>query len=149
MDRAMTTRGYRRSMPDHSAAEAGRARLHVGAHLPATPVSASRARALVARACRDWGVRHLADDAELVITELVENAVRHAGSACDIDIELSDGELRIAARDGSAAPPRRMYPGLDRPGGRGLLLIERLCRDWGFDVLEHGKRVWAILPAAE
>lgn len=136
-------------MPDHSAAEAGHARLHVSAHLPAQPVSASKARTLVSRACRNWNVPHIADDAELVITELVENAIRHTGTPCDVDIELSEGRLRITTHDGSTVPPRRRYPGLDRPGGRGLLLIEKLCQDWGFDILDDGKRVWAVLFAGE
>jgi anti-sigma regulatory factor (Ser/Thr protein kinase) len=132
-------------MPEHSAAEAGRAR--VTAHYPANPISAGRARRLVSRACRDWNVQHVADDAELVITELVENAVRHAGTPCDIDIELSGGDLLITARDGSTDPPRRVHPDPGRPGGRGLLLIEKLSRDWGFEVLDHGKRVWTVLSA--
>ncbi len=132
-------------MPDRSAAETGQAALRVAARLPADPDSAGAARRLVSRACHDWGLLHLAADAELVVTELVENAVRHAGTSCDLEIEHSGEGLRITARDGSPAPPRRMYPGLDRAGGRGLMLIEKLCRDWGFEILPDGKRVWAIL----
>lgn len=132
-------------MPDRSASEIGHAALRVTAHLPAAPDSAGAARRLVSRACRDWNLRHLAADAELVVTELVENAVRHAGTSCDLEIERTGEGLRITSRDGSTTPPRRMYPGHDRPGGRGLMLIEKLCRDWGFEVLADGKRVWAIL----
>jgi anti-sigma regulatory factor (Ser/Thr protein kinase) len=134
-------------MPDHSAAQAGQTR--VSAHFPENPISAGRARRMVARACRDWDVPHVSDDAELVVTELVENAIRHARTGCDIDIELFGGELRISARDGSTAPPRRVYPDPTRPGGRGLLLIEKLCRDWGFELTDHGKRVWTVLSAGD
>jgi anti-sigma regulatory factor (Ser/Thr protein kinase) len=136
-------------MLDHPAAEAGHARLHVSAGFAADPASAGRARALVSRACREWNVPHVASDAELVVTELVENAIRHARTSCDVDVELSDGQLRIAVRDGSVVAPRRRCPDPDRVGGRGLLLVERLSRDWGFDELDDGKRVWAVLPAAE
>lgn len=132
-------------MPDRSFAETGHAAPRVAAHLPASPASAAVARRLVSRACRDWDLRHLAPDAQLVVTELVENAVRHARTACDLEFERSDGGVRITARDGSTVPPRRMYPGPERPGGRGLLLIDKLCQDWGFDILDDGKRVWAIL----
>lgn len=132
-------------MRDHSAVPAGSVR--VSAHFPANPMSAGRARRLVSRACREWNVQHVADDAELVVTELVENAVRHARTGCEIDVELSGSGLRITARDGSTAPPRLVYPDSTRSGGRGLLLIEKLCRDWGFEVLDHGKRVWTVLSA--
>lgn len=136
-------------MFDHPAAEAGHVRFHVRARFAADPSSAGQARALVSQACREWNVPHIAGDAELVVTELVENAIRHARTSCDVDVELSGGDLRITVRDGSAVAPRRRCPGPDRAGGRGLLLVERLSRDWGFDELDDGKRVWAVLSAGE
>lgn len=148
-DGAVTAGGYRARGSGELAERDGLAGTRAGARFPAHPASAGKARALVSQVCREWGVPQVADDAELVVTELVENAVRHARTACDVVVELSGHTFRIEARDGSTAPPRRMYPGLDRSGGRGLMLIERLCRDWGFDVLEDGKRVWAILTVGE
>lgn len=142
---AVTVGDFPTRGPGTLAERDGNARRRVGDRFPAHPASAGKARALVSRACRDWGVPQITDDAELVVTELVENAVRHARTPCDVDVELTGRDLRIEARDGSTAPPRRMFPDLDRTGGRGLMLIDMLCRDWGFDVGQDGKRVWAVL----
>lgn len=115
--------------------------------LPASPVSALMARRFVRETCERWDLREVLDDALLVVTELVENAVDHAHSAPHLRLELRDRALAIAVRDDEATPPERREPGT-RPGGRGIALVEELSRVWGHTPWPGGgKVVWAVLDA--
>lgn len=133
-------------MADGAATVRGEFSRRVSAQFEADPASARAARALVSRACEAWDLACVVGDAELVVTELVENAVRHAGTGGTIVIEQVPGGLKSSVYDGSPNPPRLKQPGQTTIGGRGLLLIERLCRNWGFERVGAGKVVWAMLP---
>lgn len=122
---------------------------HARSRFPKSLASAGRARAFVSETCEAWHIPGVAMDAALVVTELVENAVRHGKTACDVTLELADEGLLIAARDGSTDEPRVMRPDPARAGGRGMLLIENICCRWGFDIVDGGKRVWAILRVSD
>jgi anti-sigma regulatory factor (Ser/Thr protein kinase)/anti-anti-sigma regulatory factor len=114
--------------------------------LPATPAACVVARQLVDTACRTWQLTDLVEDAELVVTELVTNAVRHAGRDISLSVVLRDHFLHLAVRDGSHAPPRRVLPDPDSgEGGRGLLLVEAVATGWGSTSTTSGKSVWATL----
>ncbi|MER6570282.1 ATP-binding protein [Streptomyces sp. NPDC001093] len=117
------------------------------------PQSGEEARRLVRVALSAWGVdRRDVDTAELVVAELVANAVRHAaGSALRIRVDRPDaGRVYVAVVDRA---PRRLpalrIPGPDETAGRGLLLVDACALRWGCDVLggisPWGKRVWALL----
>ncbi|MEJ2853893.1 MULTISPECIES: ATP-binding protein [unclassified Saccharothrix] len=115
--------------------------------LPASPVSALMARRFVRDTCARWHLRGVLDDALLVVTELVENAVDHARSAPHLRLELRDRTLAIAVRDDEPAPPRRREPDT-RPGGRGIALVEEVSRSWGHTPWPGGgKVVWAVLDS--
>ena len=86
--------------------------------------------------------------AQLLATELVTNAVRHAHSPVDLTVAHWDDRIRIEARDDSTArpAPHRVDPPTRH---RGLLLMEDLCEDWGVDVQDHsGKVVWCEVRVA-
>jgi anti-sigma regulatory factor (Ser/Thr protein kinase) len=93
----------------------------------------------------------LAGAAELIVSELVTNSVIHARmgptNAIAIDVELADDRLRIAVMDdGAECLPHRVDPDPSRPGGMGLLLVERLSAAWGVDRERSGvTRVWCEL----
>ncbi|WP_078901106.1 ATP-binding protein [Actinacidiphila yeochonensis] len=101
-----------------------------------------------------WGLAETADVAELVLSELFTNALRHATVPSDILIEthfehLPDG-IRIQVHDaGSAAPVPREVPD-DAEGGRGLSLVDALTGGrWGVSSRDGaGKAVWAVIPSA-
>lgn len=112
---------------------------------PAETTSGTLARRFVSQWCRRWAPPYLVADAELVVTELVENAVRHGRTECEVTVEEHEGHVRIAVRDGSLAPPRLRDRGSLQAGGRGLLLIDRLSSGWGVEFDESGKTVWAVL----
>lgn len=79
--------------------------------------------------------------AELLISELVTNAVIHASSSPRIDIHLDVETVRVSVFDNDPEIPRPRDPGPE-PGGRGLLLVDRMATTWGADPAEDGKVVW-------
>ncbi|MEU5695885.1 ATP-binding protein [Actinosynnema sp. NPDC020468] len=97
-------------------------------------------RRLVGLLLADHGV--VAEDAVLVVDELVSNARRHGTPPRRCRLLLHPGRrLRVEVEDSTSAHPRARTP--DHTGGRGLLLVERLTAQWG--VLHHAfhKTVWA------
>jgi anti-sigma regulatory factor (Ser/Thr protein kinase) len=117
----------------------------LSASLPGTPESAGEARALIIRACREWSLSDIELDAKMVVSELVENAVRHGGGAGVVRVTLDGQGLTVAVEDHVSAPPVLQAPDPQRPGGRGLLLVDRLSREWGYRPTGDGKVVWARL----
>lgn len=83
-------------------------------------------------------------DAELVIGELVANAVRHGGGSLALDVQAHDQHVTLGAADGSSVVPRRRDA--TDEGGRGLAIVEALVERWGVHNHHGGKRVWARLP---
>ncbi|MBV2151442.1 ATP-binding protein [Kitasatospora sp. SUK 42] len=120
------------------------------AKLPYKPQSASVARTLVRRKLADWELERLADEAELVVTELVSNAVK---TGCLTTMRVSIAQVtnqaghavRISVRDGSRALPVLISAAHDAESGRGLALVDRLAVIWGIDLEPHGKTMCADL----
>lgn len=117
----------------------------VVAVLPPRAASASEARDLVTAHCVAWGVEVLCPDLALVVTELVANAVRHAGTEIELTLELIPGGVRMQVRDGSTRPLRPRPALASDEGGRGLLLVDALCTRYGVEAEPDGKRVWVEL----
>lgn len=118
--------------------------------LPPRPSSAGIAREVLAWQLREWHIEGLCDDAALVITELVSNAIRHAGTPLELCIVPLENGVRLEVRDASKLPLRPRSPGqLTEEGGRGLHIIDALATSHGVEVDATGKRVWAemLLPA--
>ncbi len=111
----------------------------------ATPMAARRDALAAARA---WGIENLSDRLALLITELVTNAVRHAGRRIEMELRWDPPALRAAVSDRSAQPPVLS----DRPpgeGGLGLRIIDQLADSWGVDPGPNGgKAVWFLLDVA-
>ena len=103
----------------------------------------SGARAAVVRRATELGHEDLADDARLVLSELVTNAMLHGGGCTGIEITSIDHGLRIEVRDGSRLPPLLARPSEESLTGRGLRLVDRLAERWGATVEGEGKAVWA------
>jgi serine phosphatase RsbU (regulator of sigma subunit) len=103
-----------------------------------------RARALAVETARAAGRTDLADDVALVVTELVTNAVLHAGGCASVEV-LPVGEgLRVEVADNSPNPPVYGRPSEDALTGRGIRLVAAISARWGVDSRpEGGKVVWA------
>jgi anti-sigma regulatory factor (Ser/Thr protein kinase) len=119
--------------------------------LPCELQSVTIARHFVRDALLEWGLPQLADDAQLGVSELVANAVRHARTPVELTIQL-DGGVRLAVRD--------RHPELRRPSfgvqvdafaenGRGLQLVAGIAHDWGISARGDGKVIWFELSAPD
>ena len=114
--------------------------------LPADPAAPGVARAFLRETCVDWDVPSLAEDAALVVTELVSNAVQHAGSISRLRIGWDDRGLWLEVRDyrpGDDARPRPRL--LGAPQGRGLHVVAAVATAWGVSEHPDGKTVWALI----
>lgn len=101
------------------------------------------ARELVADTCDEWGLPEAAVAAEIIASELVTNAVRHAGTAIDLRMTLRDHQLRVSVHDRNGQPARLQTPTEADDHGRGLLIIDAVASSWGNVPIADGKVVWA------
>jgi anti-sigma regulatory factor (Ser/Thr protein kinase) len=113
------------------------------------PESAARARCLVSDALGIWDLPQLQDDALLVVTEMVSNAVAHtSGPVIRVSVVLLTARrIRVSVTDRDRTRPRARPSGAECERGRGLLLIEALSCRRGVHLLRDGKAVWAELEA--
>ncbi len=86
--------------------------------------------------------RHLEEDAELLVSELVANSVLHTSSDPELVVYLTGHSLRVEVRDGDPRPPLLLDLGTTASTGRGMALLDRVASRWGVDELRGGKSVW-------
>ena len=120
--------------------------------LPRSPESARDARRLVSLALDVWGMNGVRDVAEVVVSELLTNAVKHArrDSVRVTVTRLSRERVQVAVVDLSRKHPQPRAASANEESGRGLEIVNALSRGrWGVDTLPWGKRVWADLSHGE
>ena len=93
-----------------------------------------------------WQLEDQAADVELVVTELVTNAIRHSRGPVTLSIGRLLNRIIVQVQDPSPEQPEPDEPDVLADNGRGLLLVEELASDWGSTPTDGGKRVWAELP---
>lgn len=107
-----------------------------------------RALASTRHAVRDYlarsGMSHT-EEAELVVDELVVNAIVHAGGDIRVTVECGQGRTLVTVHDGSRVIPAPAPLHRSRSGGRGLRIVEALAARWGVDPRSDGKNVWVEL----
>ena len=96
----------------------------------------------------EWGLRELADDAALVVSELASNAVLHARSGFTATIDRGPDGVRVAVADPDAVGLDAMARSATYPPLRGLGIVDAVARQWGIDQVAVGKVVWAELARA-
>lgn len=117
----------------------------VGAIAEADASWLHRLRRIVRAGLRHWGQPDLAASAELLLTELLTNALRHGeGPAVGVRLFLVPTHLVIEVNDGSPKLPVPRTAALDDEDGRGLLLVEAIADAWG--VSSDGTTTWCSLP---
>lgn len=110
--------------------------------LDGEPTSVGRARRFVGDALSGWGQDDMDGVVGLLVTELVANAVRHAGSDVEVAVHLQHGSLRVEVHDAGEGVPRVVAAGPGDEHGRGVALVEALARAWGVEPTADGKDVW-------
>lgn len=112
--------------------------------LTAEPVSVSRERRFVRLRLGEHMPAYPADEVELVVSELVTNALRYAQPPFRVRLRAFDQTLRVEVEDGTQAPPVRVVARIFAVRGRGIALVNVLSRDWGVITrTPSGKSVWA------
>jgi PAS domain S-box-containing protein len=110
--------------------------------LPPQPSSVSQARRLVRRVLAEAGRQDLVETAELLVSEVVTNALLHAGTPVDVRASLDDRGVRVEVRDGSRHLPVRRSYAPTAGTGRGLMLLDQMVDEWGVSREAEGKTVW-------
>ncbi|MFF4352622.1 ATP-binding protein [Streptomyces sp. NPDC001530] len=113
--------------------------------LPWSPTACGLARTAVRDVLPRWGLGELVPAAELLVSELVCNALRHAAGPLHLTLEPGP-DVRCSVSDGSLEPPRPTEAGPEDEGGRGLALVDMLAARWGCESGPRGKTVWFELP---
>lgn len=120
---------------------------------PGSPVAITEARRFVTALLSAWPVT---EDAELIVSELATNAIRHSasgqfGGCFTVAVHANHSRIWLGILDqGGQRAPHPLPPQSDEEGGRGLALVAALAASWGVTGDEQGRIVWATLnPAPE
>lgn len=113
--------------------------------LPADPAIVADARARAARQLAAWGLEEITFTTELLVSELVTNAIRHAHEPIQLRMILN-GVLSCEVFDGSSSAPQLRRADRYDEDGRGLMLVAQLAERWGTRHNEAGKIIWAQQP---
>jgi anti-sigma regulatory factor (Ser/Thr protein kinase) len=107
------------------------------------PSSARAARRFVDGALADAGFRGDLDTVLLLVSEVVSNAVRHAGTPFHLHLELEGDEVTVTVADASSQAAQVKDPGPTATSGRGMFIVEQLANRWGMKATpDGGKAVW-------
>jgi DNA-binding NarL/FixJ family response regulator len=104
--------------------------------------SARQARRFVDETLRRWDCDDALDTVELLVSELVTNAVLHARSEVDVSVKLLPDRVRIEVADQSPEGVQRRAATSDQSSGRGISMVESLALAWGVTTNRSGKAVW-------
>ncbi|MET7780502.1 PAS domain S-box protein [Streptomyces mirabilis] len=117
----------------------------VSLDLPAIPDSVPEGRAFLSKALTSWGCATKADDARLLLSEVLTNAVQHAQGPIGLHLCRTALDLTIEVGDHSPQLPQPRFAAEDDESGRGLVLVRALADDWGVRPTDDGKTTWFTL----
>ncbi|MFE6170580.1 SpoIIE family protein phosphatase [Streptomyces sp. NPDC056464] len=110
--------------------------------VPVDPAAVAEVRARATRQVEAWGYGELAMTTELIVSELVTNAIRYAEPPIRLRL-LRDSRLTCEVADASSTAPRLRHARSTDEGGRGLFLVAQLAHRWGARYTADGKIIWA------
>ncbi|MGW1798441.1 SpoIIE family protein phosphatase [Streptomyces sp. NPDC001984] len=113
--------------------------------VPEDPEAVGRVRAAAARTLEEWGLAESAFTTELILSELVTNAIRHAGGPIRVRL-IRDRCLICEVSDGSSTAPHLRRAATTDEGGRGLFLVAQFAERWGTRYTPEGKVIWTEQP---
>ncbi|MFE3854097.1 SpoIIE family protein phosphatase [Streptomyces griseorubiginosus] len=110
--------------------------------VPMDPARVAEARKTATRQLAEWGLEEFAFTTELVVSELVTNAIRHAVGPIRLRL-IRERTLVCEVLDSGATAPHLRHPRTTDEGGRGLLLVSQFAQRWGTRFVPEGKVIWA------
>ncbi|MDT0388880.1 SpoIIE family protein phosphatase [Streptomyces dubilierae] len=113
--------------------------------LPSDPAVVAEARRTATRQLAHWGLDELVFTTELVVSELVTNAIRYSTGPIRLRL-IRERALVCEVFDNGATAPHLRHPRTTDEGGRGLLLVSQLTQRWGTRFIPDGKIIWAEQP---
>ncbi|MGW0295701.1 SpoIIE family protein phosphatase [Streptomyces anthocyanicus] len=113
--------------------------------VPNDPAAVAEIRSQVTRRLAEWGLDELAFTTELILSELVTNAIRYGGETVHVRV-VRDRSLICEVFDSSSTSPHLRYAAMTDEGGRGLFLVAQLAERWGTRYTPAGKVIWAEQP---
>ena len=113
-----------------------------------TPESPGVARRWVFATLVDWGWSGDEDEVVLAVSELVTNAMLHAGGPIQLTMSCQDGDLWVSVHDDGVGRVTQRRLDDEATNGRGLQMLDQLSRSWGVITEPDGKHVWFELSAA-
>jgi serine phosphatase RsbU (regulator of sigma subunit)/PAS domain-containing protein/anti-sigma regulatory factor (Ser/Thr protein kinase) len=117
--------------------------------VPFDPSEVGAMRSLTAKQLEEWGLEELVFTTELILSELITNAIRYGAAPVRVRL-VRDRTLTCEVWDASSTAPHLRYAATTDEGGRGLFLVAQLSEVWGTRYTPEGKVIWAeqVLPAA-
>ncbi|WP_045305269.1 SpoIIE family protein phosphatase [Saccharothrix sp. ST-888] len=118
--------------------------------VPSDPAAVSRIRSECSRQLADWGLEDIAFITELILSELITNAIRYGTQPITVRL-LCDRCLTCEVSDASSTSPHLRYASSTDEGGRGLFLVAQFADRWGTRYAARGKVIWteqSLLPDA-
>ncbi|WP_179382459.1 SpoIIE family protein phosphatase/ATP-binding protein [Streptomyces sp. SA15] len=110
--------------------------------VPSDPAAVAEARASITRQLARWGLDEVTFTTELIVSELVTNAIRYGGDPIHVRV-MYDRTLICEVFDSSSTSPHLRYAAMTDEGGRGLFLVAQLAERWGTRYTPAGKVIWA------
>ena len=129
------------NLPDGQLSMDGSARWTLPAVIPG-PEQVTYVRHQARLVLQLWRLTDLMAAAEVLISELATNVVRHARTHFTVTVAWDGANLRVEVSDASPLTPRPQLTPPDRESGRGLLLVDAIATTWGVDLSPEGKTVW-------
>ncbi|WP_309225697.1 ATP-binding protein [Quadrisphaera sp. INWT6] len=118
--------------------------------LPMDAAAPARSRAFLAQAHCHHHAASVLDEAQLLVSELVTNAVRHGSPPITTEVGCrGQAGLHVRVTDGATSEPLVRTPAVDDVGGRGMLLVDLLSSAWGVEPGSTGKAVWFELAPGD
>ncbi|MFF9208881.1 MULTISPECIES: SpoIIE family protein phosphatase [unclassified Streptomyces] len=111
--------------------------------VPADPAAIGPVRAACVRRLEAWGLEDIAFSTELILSELVTNAVRYGGEPIRLRLLYDRDSLICEVADGSSTSPHLRRAAATDEGGRGLFLVAQFARRWGVRYTARGKVIWS------
>lgn len=114
--------------------------------LPADTTAPRVAREFLAATCCGRHEAAVVEEAQLLVSELVTNAIRHGAPPVELQVRCAgDDRLQIRVRDSDPCVPTPREADEDAEGGRGLMLVDLVSDDWGHEDDHDGKAIWFTL----